>query len=429
MEIEAHDTDAHLVQALGDALTTSDENTSPNVGDSMSDSDDDLGGGYKWMEKVVGIAQHERHRDGRDYATEALKHARKLQQIPFQRISRSMNDELQAAIKNHEHSKTARVSKKRKTSPSTSIRSAASPSSESEQPPTQKPKWDTHKIVTWFIRHNCTLKSTDDIVEESGYSLRTLRRKLKTFKEGHLPDSKRGRKRKCSKQASQSLKALARGKADKATFMNNVMMLSYKEHMLSPNKDKQWTPPSATTIWRLHRELRVDEHKAQPETPARMNACSDIRTFITLYAAFRAADKLYGRKNERSGLGKCDPANVFNFDQSTGTTFNVDFKVMNEKGAKPVKVQLKQVLKQQYNIIFGVGATGAKLPPLIGIKAKSTSRVKVPLLPVILLLLRLLLLLLGRSATLLHSARLAHCRIVREICRYPTCGRRLSCEG
>lgn len=69
------------------------------------------------------------------------------------------------------------------------------------------------------------------------------------------------------------------------------------------------------------------DHKVQVEDTNRWIACTDIRTFVTLVAAWQAMGVLYGSNR------KLRASHVFNFDASTGRTFKVDASIKDVKGA------------------------------------------------------------------------------------------------
>ena len=156
-----------------------------------------------------------------------------------------------------------------------------------------------------------------------------------------------------------------------AQWIREVQKVCLLIHKGSPQKQEEWQPVSDSTLRRIQIDCELIKKKAKVTTQARKNATTDMRTYITMFAAYQALAVTYGGVlDKQTGMHQFPEQNMFNFDASTGTTFEVDEFVMGKKGSTQPEIVLKKGLRQQYNLVSGCCANGEKTPVLIGIKAR-----------------------------------------------------------
>ena len=323
------------------------------------------------MSSGMGMAQHTRHKKKQsELAKKAVLYQRKLDGIAAHPMTRKLSRQWEKATP------------KRKAPPTTTQRKPKKKRLSIEE---------VKKYMDDNSDQNGNWINNETAREYTGYSKSALNYHRQLWEQGVKPSATRGRRKRVSETVQEQMICIGIAKTGTTEWMNEMNKASLLEHQLKvvrcPKDRKEWTPISERTLRRYDKECRLVDQKAQIETPARLHATTDWRTYLTLFAALRAADKLYGsvsivhamsNDEKTAAIKTLNPLHTFNFDASTGTTFNVSFKVKNKKGAPAVKVQIKNsTLKQQYNVYYCVNAAGQQVPPLIGIRGKHNAKLKV----------------------------------------------------
>ena len=79
-----------------------------------------------------------------------------------------------------------------------------------------------------------------------------------------------------------------------AQWLREVQKVCLLVHKSSPQKDEEWKPVSDSTLRRIQIDCELIKKKAKVTTQARKNATTDMRTYITMFAAYQALAVTYG---------------------------------------------------------------------------------------------------------------------------------------
>jgi len=188
---------------------------------------------------------------------------------------------------------------------------------------------------------------------------------------------------------------------------NELRQLHRNVHDNEHGTSKPYKPVSMSILYKAQKLMGLVERAgAKCHTAARELAKMCPYTFIDTLIAFYALTQLYGilvrvhqAQASRATVGQdggldytavpeskdaqvetrreCNPRHTWYTDESMGKCCKVEEKVMVKKGTKFVgaapKCHPTTIMNQGYNLVFGVNAAGAKLPPLVGFRCDDKS--------------------------------------------------------